>query len=270
MEQQIAFWDESEEKYKNFIEKFKPKKTTDDCYTPPEIYTCIKDYFVEHYGLHGLKIVRPFFPGGDFETYDYPENSIVIDNPPFSIFAKICRVYQERKIKFILFAPHLTCFGIKVYGITRIITGTEIEYENGAKVKTSFVTNLTPAIFAKTAPMLRRLIENAKKEKIRKERKLVPKYEYPENVITASMLANIANGGETIEIKAKECVQISALDAQKAIGKSVYGGGILVSANAAERKAAAERADKKYMFELSQREKRIVDDLGVGETQCNT
>lgn len=26
------------ESYENFVEKFKPKKTTDDCYTPPYIY----------------------------------------------------------------------------------------------------------------------------------------------------------------------------------------------------------------------------------------
>lgn len=30
------------ESYDEFVEKFKPKKTTDDCYTPPEIYEVIK------------------------------------------------------------------------------------------------------------------------------------------------------------------------------------------------------------------------------------
>ena len=29
------------ESYKEFVEKFKPKKTTDDCYTPPEIWDVI-------------------------------------------------------------------------------------------------------------------------------------------------------------------------------------------------------------------------------------
>lgn len=29
------------ETYEEFVEKFKPKKTTDDCYTPPEIYEVI-------------------------------------------------------------------------------------------------------------------------------------------------------------------------------------------------------------------------------------
>ena len=26
------------ESYEDFVEKFKPKKTTDDCYTPPGVY----------------------------------------------------------------------------------------------------------------------------------------------------------------------------------------------------------------------------------------
>lgn len=34
---------ESEE-YKQFVEKFKPKKTTDDCYTPPEVYEAVKQW----------------------------------------------------------------------------------------------------------------------------------------------------------------------------------------------------------------------------------
>ena len=30
--------------YEEFVEKFKPKKTTDDCMTPPEIYEVVKDW----------------------------------------------------------------------------------------------------------------------------------------------------------------------------------------------------------------------------------
>lgn len=32
------------ESYEEFIEKFKPKKTTDDCYTPPSVYAVIRDW----------------------------------------------------------------------------------------------------------------------------------------------------------------------------------------------------------------------------------
>ena len=33
--------------YEGFVEKFTPKKTTDDCYTPPEAYKIILDYVKE-------------------------------------------------------------------------------------------------------------------------------------------------------------------------------------------------------------------------------
>lgn len=35
------------ETYEEFVEKFKPNKTTDDCYTPPEVYKLIKDWVVK-------------------------------------------------------------------------------------------------------------------------------------------------------------------------------------------------------------------------------
>lgn len=33
--------------YEGFVNKFKPKKTTDDCYTPPEVYNCVLNYVVK-------------------------------------------------------------------------------------------------------------------------------------------------------------------------------------------------------------------------------
>lgn len=33
--------------YEEFVDKFKPKKTTDDCYTPDAIYKAVKDWAVE-------------------------------------------------------------------------------------------------------------------------------------------------------------------------------------------------------------------------------
>lgn len=45
--------------YNEFVEKFKPKKTTDDCYTPPKVYEVVKSYAVEEYGLENKKIMRP-------------------------------------------------------------------------------------------------------------------------------------------------------------------------------------------------------------------
>lgn len=37
--------DETKSKtYEEFVEKFKPKKTTDDCMTPPLVYDAVKDW----------------------------------------------------------------------------------------------------------------------------------------------------------------------------------------------------------------------------------
>ena len=50
--------------YENFIDKFQKKTTTDDCYTPQNIYDAVKDYVITKYNLKGRKIVRAFYPGG--------------------------------------------------------------------------------------------------------------------------------------------------------------------------------------------------------------
>ena len=96
------------ESYEEFVEKFKPKRTTDDCYTPEGIYYVVRDYAIEKYGLQGRPIVRPFWPGGDYKNFDYIEGCVVIDNPPFSILAQILDFHEEKQIDFFLFAPQLT------------------------------------------------------------------------------------------------------------------------------------------------------------------
>ena len=75
--------------YEGFVEKFKPKRTTDDCYTPPHIYDAISNWACDEYGIDPSRIVRPFYPGGDYRTFDYPTGAVVLDNPPFSIISKI-------------------------------------------------------------------------------------------------------------------------------------------------------------------------------------
>lgn len=49
MEKQIAL--ESNAEYEAFVDKFKPKLTTDDCYTPPEVYEVVKTGRVQNMGL---------------------------------------------------------------------------------------------------------------------------------------------------------------------------------------------------------------------------
>ena len=40
--------------YEAFVEKFKPKKTTDDCYTPPEVYEAVADFVAEERPIYKL------------------------------------------------------------------------------------------------------------------------------------------------------------------------------------------------------------------------
>ena len=158
--------------YDVFVEKFKPKKTTDDCYTPPAVYAAVLQYVREAYHIaDDVPIVRPFYPGGDYEHYDYPEGCVVVDNPPFSIFAKILDFYQARGIRFFLFAPHLSGLGTvsKRRGITFVSLDYRITYTNGAVVNTAFVTNITPELAVATAPRLLESIRNLSKKKERKK-----------------------------------------------------------------------------------------------------
>lgn len=132
---------EGAEGYDEFLDKFKPKLTTDDCYTPPEVFDIVLDFIDTKIGkIDRDKIIRPFKPGGDFEKEDYT-GRIVVDNPPFSIYAKVVRFYEERKIPFFLFAPALTAL-VQGADVTYILPAAAVEYENGAVVSTSFVTNM--------------------------------------------------------------------------------------------------------------------------------
>lgn len=113
-----------EESYENFVNKFKPKKTTDDCYTPPEVYRVVRDWAIDRYDLTGRDIVRPFYPGGDYENYNYMYGDVVIDNPPYSILSGIIRFYIDRDIDFFLFAPMLTVMGYAhIDGANIVIVG---------------------------------------------------------------------------------------------------------------------------------------------------
>ena len=134
---------EEDEEYQEFLEKFKLKKTTDDCYTPAPVYDAVVRYVEETYGVSRDRFVRPFYPGGDYVSEKYPEGCVVVDNPPFSIMAEILRFYDSKGIKFFLFAPTLTLFSSSSSTTCTALPCTlSVIYENGASVNTSFLTNL--------------------------------------------------------------------------------------------------------------------------------
>lgn len=245
--------------YEEFVEKFKPKLTTDDCYTPPEIYEVVKSWAVKEYKLEGMEIVRPFYPGGDYEHFTYNDNTVVIDNPPFSILSRIIDFYMERGIKFFLFAPHLTLFSGN-RNICYLITGAKIIYENGASVSTSFITNMDEYKI-KVVPDLLEKINVAQKMK----RSAPPeKYSYPKNVITSTKLERAAKRGKTFKLKPDECYFVRRIDAQKEIKKAIFGAGFLIPDNRANEleKIIGERDDEgARVFKLSKRERQIIKEM---------
>lgn len=260
------------ETYEEFVEKFKPKKTTDDCYTPPSVYAVIRDWACREYGIDPAKIVRPFYPGGDYEHFSYPEGGVVLDNPPFSILSKICTFYLDRGIPFFLFAPSLTAFSgrTNTMRMNHIICNCSIEYENGAIVRTSFVTSYGGDIIAQTEPRLTKLV-NDEVERLRLTKTVqLPKYTYPDHIVTAALLQRYNHYGVDFKIHKKDCAPIYALDAQRATGKAIFGGGLLLSDRAAADRAAADRAvaDRAAATEwkLSAREREIVEYLNIHET----
>ena len=190
-----------------------------------------------------------------------------MDNPPFSILTKICEFYLEKGIPFFLFAPSLTCFsGKNIWSKTNhIICDCNIEYDNGAVVKTSFITSYEANIAAQTAPELTQLVNEKVKEIRQRKTKQLPKYEYPENIITAATMQTLAGRGVTFKIYQNECRHIRGLDAQKKDKKSIFGSGLLLSEKAAAEKAATEKAatEKKTVrrYELSEREKTIIKEM---------
>jgi hypothetical protein len=238
--------------YDEFVEKFKPKKTTDDCYTPAEVYEAVKDWAVEEYG-HTGEIVRPFWPGGDYENYDYPTGCLVLDNPPFSILSKIVRFYNAKGIDYFLFAPYLTAFAVAGGDTNFVIANCPVIYENGAKVATSFVTNLGNYKIS-TPPKLYQAIAKCLPQK-----RVLPKYSYPANCLTVSKIGDFAKKNINFKVKATDCERASNLDSLKRAGKTLFGSGFLLNSNRTKEFTQAQA--QAQVFDLSAREQGIIDRL---------
>lgn len=262
LEQCKAGNQEETKEYIEFVEKFKPKKTTDDCYTPDNIYDVVADYVAEYYHKDKSKFVRPFYPGGDYEKYNYPDDCVVVDNPPFSIVTKIAKFYNARKIDYFIFAPGLTCFSIPA---KIVCANFDIVYDNGANVNTSFVTNMDKYA-VRSAPDLYKRLKKANDDNLKQDTKQLVNNAYPDNVVMSSMFTQYSKHGVEFYLTEKECAKARKLDC----GKKLFGYGFLISEKAAERKADAERkaaerkaAERKQrcQLSLSEREKAIIAQL---------
>ena len=254
---------EGNDEYNSFLEQFEPKRTTDDCYTPDLVYDAVAGWVEKEYGVQRSQMVRPFFPGGDYQRYQYPEGAVVVDNPPFSILAQILKWYHDNGVRFFLFGPTLTLFSSSSAACCAIPCGCSVYYDNGATVCTSFLTNLEPEdTRVRTAPDLCQAVQDASDAFRAQTVRKLPNYSYPDEVITSAMVARWSKYGVDFRLSVQESELIEALDAQKEAGKTIFGRGYLLSERAAAERAAAERAAAEraaaHKWELSAREKEIV------------
>lgn len=184
--------------YESFRKKFNEKeKTTDDCYTPEDVYEAVLEWVGERYDLNGKVIQRPFYPNGDYKKEVYYENGVVIDNPPFSIQVEITKFYVDNNIPFFLFANGMTVFA-SCKLCCAVVCGVQIEYHNGAKVRTNFITNLFDAKCIVAGSLLRKI--EACPSQMNKKKPL-KKFAYPTNIFRVSEAQTLAVRGVDTEIR---------------------------------------------------------------------
>ena len=108
--------------------------------------------------------------------------------------------------------------------------------------------------------------------------KELPKYSYPDHVVTSALMQKYARYGIDFKVPRGECVRIGRLDAQRPYKKEIFGYGLLLSDRLAAEKAAAERAAREKaaaeranmtMWTLSDREKQIAKELSQAEKERN-
>ena len=249
------------ETYEDFISKFNTKKhkpNTDDCYTPPEIYEAVRQWVNDKVmPIEGVHIVRPFYPGGDYEHYDYPEGCLVLDNPPFSISRQIIRFYDERDINYFLFANGLTLFNSLSDKNTCILACGRLEYENGAKISTGFVTNVFPDnpafVVAGDLFLTFQEIQDRGKRRNYKTKPVLKRFD--PHVLTAASIQHLCTAGKFFVAPRNECQSVNVkLDCQvKPFGTALY-----VSDRIAD---FCQRHTEITNIELSEREWNIISEL---------
>lgn len=180
------------------------------------------------------------------------------------MLASIVDFYNENKIKYFLFSPYLTNFG-SGHKCCHVIAPQTITYENGAKIPTAFVTNLDDRLIIGDVELFERL-RKAEKETNKGAGRQLPKYTYPANVLTASDVGFMVKHGVNFELKKEEAIFIHSLDSQLFHKKTIFGGGFLVSEEAARKRLNSEQIARQnqdaIVWELSERERQIIEHLG--------
>ncbi len=246
--------------YESFVAKFGDSpKTTDDCYTPQDVYEAVVRYVSTITDMSDKVILRPFYPGGDYLNAEYPEDGIVIDNPPFSMFTKICKWYTQNEVPFFLFGPGLTISSCCKY-CTAVIINESVTFANGANVRLNFASNLYGDTMMTTAPELGRMIALCPSQQ---HKKPLPSFTYPQEVLSVSDMQTIARNGITFSVSRNEARIIRDLDRHPKKG-GLFGDHLLISTAKAQEKEKAKSMKSTgekvtTPIHLSEREKKIVE-----------
>ena len=183
------------------------------------------------------------------------------ENPPFSILSAIVRFFCQNGIQFFIFAPSLTLFSAHDCDVTYIVANAPVTYENGAVVSTGFITNLIPDLRIWCNPDLREQIIAAQPS----EDKTKQGFVYPDNIVTSAVLGRLVAHATELKIRKVSCEHIKSSDSAEEQGRSLYGGGYIMSDRAAAERAAAERAAAERAaatrLNISARERAIIERL---------
>lgn len=195
-------------------------KSGDEHYTPQPVYDAVKRWLYPKIAMHNF--VRPFYPGGDYERFDYSEDgTVVVDNPPFSKLSEIVDFYIKNDVPFFLFAPGLMTFNILQRGrdevISCVITRHQIVYESGLSLPTSFVTNikLSDSHTVILAGTLDEMIAEAQQQKAKKRRR-----NHERTVKNSGEMRKYVVPGKDI------CVRYSEVLRYDVNGTKIFGSGI--------------------------------------------
>lgn len=261
------------EEYDNYVEKFKAKKTSDDTFTPDDVYDAVAAYVRRRFNVaDDVRFIRPFYPGASYiDDYlahkDEYAAGMVVDNPPFSILAEIIDFYRRNGVRFFLFCPYLTCFNWRP-DVSLVVNNRSIIYGNGAEVATSFIHNLDPSVFVENDPDLYDAISDCPSQRRKKAPQRV--IELPRNVLRQSSVGRLFF--TPFRLERSEAIFVRSVG-----GYDILGGGFLVSYAAAERLKQAledekvERAKRSEqaptaeaeIIQLTQTEERLLEYLNV-------
>lgn len=179
----------------------------------------------------------------------------------------IAPTWCARSIPAAITSGSLTCMsGKDSMSFTHLSCGANITYDNGAVVRTEFVTNLPSEYVLESAPELGRIINE-----VTRNDKSFPRYEYLLSVMTSAICEKYARRGIDYKVRRSQAVRISALNAQKAVGKSIFGGGLLLSVEETAKREAADKtapvkrevvAKPATVWSLSERERMLQRSLG--------